>query len=1067
MDISLDIIKEACGTTAFTKGLTYYNQRRVQLFKLHKDEAEHIEFQAKVIGTQAYMQNIEITKVRNHAELEGFCSCPVGYNCKHVVAATLYYMQQDAQKRYEAMTQKPEIEKWLDKLDSKIKKQEPQRSGNEYFITYRFFPKDRYYTYDLNIYKSKILKNGSMGKGSKLDEFKFVHSYSYGNIKDNTDVTLEPLFEASMSSNYMIHLRGKVGYILVQDLIKTQRAFFDDVKVPLTWCDERLEVSYELKLYKGEYKLKSTLDENFFKLLNTTPPLALDIERNCFREVAIDYAEHQALLEMPKFEKDVLPKVFKQISTKLPTLNIKTPKAIAIKKITSTPVPHLHIEYEKNADEKHFTQMRVAFEYDEYALSYLPQKALHSFYEDDKKVEIQRDLAKEQSVKSVLEEYGFTMQLQGNDLVSSLESENRQKMLSIWKNFLESGVEEFEKIGWKITFDEAFEMKFEPNSEVVVESDEVNDWFKLSFNFEFDGQSVPIAPLVTNIINEFDNFENMPESVHIEVSENHFVEIQTKQIAPIIKTIIELLDKQDSEGNIKIAPHDAHLLSFNDDDIVFKGKREIMELSQKLKDFSGIEKVTPSKCLNAELRDYQHDGLNWLNFLHEFKFGGILADDMGLGKTIQTLAHLSRLKEEGALNVHSLVVMPTSLIANWKSEAKKFTPNLSVLSLHGSDRAGKFEQLEQNPQKYDILLTTYQLALRDKEKFEQMHFEYIILDEAQKIKNPKAQMTLAIKSFQASHRLALSGTPIENNLAELWSIYSFLMPGFLDTLSAFKTIFQNPIEKDHDMKRQELLNKKVKPFMLRRTKELVVKELPSKSEIIKYTQFSTKQSKLYESIRVTMEKKVREAVDKKGLGSSHITILDALLKLRQVCCDPSLLKVAEAQKLHESAKLELLMDLLDELLAEGRKILLFSQFTSMLSIIEAKIKAKKVKYTKLTGSTRKREDAIEKFTKGDASIFLISLKAGGVGLNLTEADTVIHYDPWWNPAVENQATDRAYRIGQKKAVFVYKLIVENSIEQKILELQEKKKHLQDNIYNEDGENSELKFDGSELLDLLK
>jgi len=294
-----------------------------------------------------------------------------------------------------------------------------------------------------------------------------------------------------------------------------------------------------------------------------------------------------------------------------------------------------------------------------------------------------------------------------------------------------------------------------------------------------------------------------------------------------------------------------------------------------------------------------------------------------------------------------------------------------------------------------------------------------------------------------------------------------LMPGFLDTLSFFKKYYQTPIEKEHDFSRQELLNKRIKPFMIRRTKELVASELPQKSEIIKYTQFETKQSTLYESIRVAMEQKVKDAVKNKGLASSHITILDALLKLRQVCCDPSLLKIKEAQKVKESAKLQLFLDLVDELLQEDRKILVFSQFTSMLSIMEDRLKEKNINYAKLTGSTTKREKVIEEFTKGDAKIFLISLKAGGVGLNLTEADTVIHYDPWWNPAVENQATDRAYRIGQTKAVFVYKLIVENSIEQKILELQSKKQAIQDGIYDEKKQQDDVKFSGDELLALLK
>jgi len=643
-----------------------------------------------------------------------------------------------------------------------------------------------------------------------------------------------------------------------------------------------------------------------------------------------------------------------------------------------------------------------------------------------------------------------------------LEEKEKQEQLKIWKHFLQEGVEELKDNGWIVEMDEAFSLKFEPSSEIVVESQESNNWFNLSFNIEFNGISQPIAPLVASIIEEFDSFESMPELVNIEVEPNHFVELPSKQIEPIIRTIIELFDKKEKDDSIKISPYDAHLLEFMDDDVIWRGSKDILALSKKLKDFKGIKNVTPPKCLNAKLRDYQQEGLNWLNFLYEFKFCGILADDMGLGKTIQTLAHLSRLKEQNLLTKPSLIVMPTSLIANWKNEAKKFTPNIKVLSLHGADRAKRFKEIQQS----DIVLTTYALIVRDQEKFVEHDFMYIILDEAQKIKNHKTKMAIALKTFKSEHRLALSGTPIENHIGELWSIFSFLMPGFLDTNSFFREYYQIPIEKEHNFERQNLLNKRIKPFILRRTKEIVAHELPAKTEIVKYTQFGDKQAKLYESIRVTMEKKVQDAVSAKGIGSSHITILDALLKLRQVCCDPSLLKVEEAQKMKESAKLELFLDLIDELLDEGRKILVFSQFTSMLSIIETKFKHKKISYAKLTGATRKREEAIEEFTKGKAQVFLISLKAGGVGLNLTEADTVIHYDPWWNPAVENQATDRAHRIGQDKAVFVYKLIVENSIEQKILELQKKKKLLQDGIYDENQQQEDLQFKGNDLLELL-
>ncbi|MCK5867181.1 MAG: DEAD/DEAH box helicase, partial [Mycoplasmataceae bacterium] len=659
---------------------------------------------------------------------------------------------------------------------------------------------------------------------------------------------------------------------------------------------------------------------------------------------------------------------------------------IKIKKIKTTPIPQIIF------NDRAF---KVAFLYETVILDYYPQKDIVYSYSQNNKIEIYKNLKLENEVKQEIENFGFEFEQDDKVLIASLTNDNKQHQLSLWKIFLNEKIPLLKKKGYNVIYDDSFSLQFEEDVDIVISNDDEQDgWFNLSFDLEFNGKKQAIAPLISGIIAEFSNLDDMPEIINIEIEKDYFVEIQSKQIRPIINTIIELMDKKDKDGNIAINPYDAHLIDFIDSNIKWKGSKEILELSKKLKDFKRIEKVKPPLGLKATLRDYQQSGLNWLNFLYEFKFGAILADDMGLGKTIQTLSHLLRLKEKKKLTKPSLIVMPTSLVANWKNEAIRFTPKLNVLSLHGDDRAKRFEQIDS----YDVLLTTYALVVRDFERFDKMSFEYIILDEAQKIKNHKTKMSIMIKKLKANHRLALSGTPIENHLGELWSIFSFLMPGFLGTASFFNNYYQKPIEKENNIKRQEILNKKIKPFMLRRTKEIVADELPKKTEIIKYTQFESKQSKLYESVRITMDKKVREAVSHKGIGSSHIMILDALLKLRQVCCDPSLLCINEAQKVKESAKLELFLDLIDELLSENRKILVFSQFTSMIAILEEAIKKREISYTKLIGSTKKREEAINKFTKGDASIFFISLRAGGVGLNLVEADTVIHYDPWWNPA---------------------------------------------------------------------
>jgi len=1069
--VKKDII-ENIDSSYYNRGLKDYDENNVMEYKIELEDELSLRITAVVNENNGvkYKQKIEIVKDKKDVYIDGSCSCPIGYNCRHIAAVCLQYLDDlDSNKLQQVQAvveDDSSIDDWL--LSLQKEPNSDTKKENEYFLVYRLFNSDnRYYKDELQFFKAKLLKNGSISQGTYLDKSKVGNQYSYQELKNSDDVEILSIASSflldSRYRNKNIILEGKLGAVLIKEMIKTQRCFFDDNKHPLTFSNEPFKVEFEFKLHKDVYTLKSSIDSKVYKVVNSSPSLVIDTLKNIVYEMDIDDMLYKQLIDAPKIDKKNIGHVYSSIGKAIPTIELKTPKSIKKVQLDIKPKPQIHLKYTKTETEKSFNSFIIDFKYDDYIIKYEPQNEIYSIYEDNSKIELKRDLAFENSVRRTIEILGFNLHIIDDNLTVKLTDFNKQAQLKVWKQFLHSDILELEKDGWIVHYDEEFDLKFETDSSIVVDSQDKDGWFNLSFNFEFNGISQPIAPLVVGIVEEFDDFENMPQFINIEVAENHFIEVPTQQMKPIIKTIIELLDKQDKNGNIKVSSFDAHLIDFNDEDIKWRGSKDILDLSKKLKNFNGIEKITPSKVLNASLRDYQQDGLNWLHFLFEFNFAGILADDMGLGKTIQTLAHLSKLKEDGKLTSPSLIIMPTSLIANWKNEAKKFTPNLSVLSLHGSDRADRFNDITG----HDILLTTYPLIVRDKEIFDEHKFTYIILDEAQKIKNPKTKMTLAIKSLKSEHRLALSGTPIENHLGELWSIYSFLMPGFLDTLSFFKKYYQLPIEKDKDFEKQSLLNKRVKPFMIRRTKEKVAHELPAKTEIIKYTQFEDKQSKLYESIRVTMEKKVREAVSSKGLGSSHITILDALLKLRQVCCDPSLLSIEEAKRVHESAKLELFLDLIDELLEEGRKILVFSQFTTMLAIIEEKVKEKQINYTKLTGSTKDREGAIEKFTKGGADMFLISLKAGGVGLNLVEADTVIHYDPWWNPAVENQATDRAYRIGQKKAVFVYKLIVENTIEQKILDMQKKKQALQDGIYDNNKQQEDVKFSGDELLELLK
>ncbi len=465
--------------------------------------------------------------------------------------------------------------------------------------------------------------------------------------------------------------------------------------------------------------------------------------------------------------------------------------------------------------------------------------------------------------------------------------------------------------------------------------------------------------------------------------------------------------------------------------------------------------------LKAVLRDYQKTGCRWLQTLTHLGFGGILADDMGLGKTLQVIALLSAAKKERAGRLLSLIVCPASLVFNWESEIARFSPDLKVLTITGP--AGERQARLRDHEGIDVLVTSYDMLKRDIAAYEDLTFDFQIIDEAQYIKNHQTQAARSVRRIHARTRFALTGTPIENRLAELWSIFEYLMPGYLYSYRAFREELEQPITWDHDEIAAERLKKMIRPFILRRLKSDVLKELPPKLEKAIYTQMTVEQQKLYDA-------NVRQLADSlaaqsdAAYKSSKIRVLAELMKLRQICCDPSLVY----RGYHGgSAKLDACIDLIGRAMDGGHRILLFSQFTSMLDIIERRLKIARIDYLRLDGSTRSgdRLRMVSDFNNSDIPVFIISLKAGGTGLNLTGADIVIHYDPWWNVAAQNQAADRTHRIGQEKTVTVYKLISRGTIEEKILALQEAKQALADDIITADLSGSDLSREA--LIDILK
>ena len=517
----------------------------------------------------------------------------------------------------------------------------------------------------------------------------------------------------------------------------------------------------------------------------------------------------------------------------------------------------------------------------------------------------------------------------------------------------------------------------------------------------------------------------------------------------------------DKKGNLKLSKFHFTLLEGLEEESESKIQLEIAEKKRRLMSFENIQTHPLPSDITATLRPYQHAGYDWLMFLDEFGWGGCLADDMGLGKTLQMITFLKR-QTELHPGIPNLVVLPTSLLFNWQRELDKFAPTLTYLNYSGTQRSKDHEQFSN----YQIIFTTYGLVANDIELFQNVMFNYVVLDESQAIKNPDSQRYKAVTMLKSRNKAAMTGTPVENNMFDLYAQMTFVNPGLLGNIAHYQNHFSNPIDKNGDVDAANTLRKLIAPFMLRRTKEQVAKDLPMKTEDVLFCEMGPAQRKVYNAFRDNFREMVGKSIDKDGLGNSSMMVLDALLKLRQICNSPALLNT-EQDYGSDSVKTDELINHLTEKTG-NHKVLVFSQFTSMLALVEKELKNNKIVYEYLDGQTpsKKREEKVKRFQSDDSvRVFLISLKAGGVGLNLTEADYVYLIDPWWNPAVEAQAIDRTHRIGQTKKVFAYRMICKDTIEEKVLQLQERKRKVaQDIISTEAAFYKQL--DKSDILDLF-
>ena len=656
---------------------------------------------------------------------------------------------------------------------------------------------------------------------------------------------------------------------------------------------------------------------------------------------------------------------------------------------------------------------------------------------------ITRDLSAERAALSRLQRAGFTgpddqgrLRLVGNDRVLSFFARDYGRL----------------QREWQITMEERLQRSTSQNLERIEPRFEITpsgvQWFDLNVAYTTaSGEKFSPADIQRLILSG---------SGHTRLRNGKTAVIDTGAVEELQEVLLDCAPQQHNKG-YRLNQTQA---GFIESSLAQQGWKAQAPAGWRARvaQQSGAAKLEcpPLGPLDSVLRPYQKHGVAWLHFLRGNNFGGILADEMGLGKTLQALAFLrgirdtpphsadfqSAVAQTSSLQAPdrrppSLVVCPTSLVWNWLAEAARFTPDLKVLALYGPNRHDLFSRIAES----DLVITSYALIRRDAEKYADVEFDTVILDEAQHIKNRQTQNAQAVKAIKSQHRLVLTGTPLENSVLDLWSIFDFLMPGYLGAAQDFRERYEIPITREKSDVAQARLARRLRPFMLRRLKREVAADLPAKLEQVSYCELTADQQAVYTELLQASRREITDAVGTQGLARSRMIILNALLRLRQVCCDLRLLKLDNVNPAAASAKVDLFNELLEEVIDGGHRVLVFSQFVTMLHLLRDKLKTEEIDFCYLDGSTSNRGEVVQQFQTSNVPVFLISLKAGGVGLNLTAADTVIHFDPWWNPAVEDQASDRAHRIGQTRVVTSYKLITRGTVEEKILALQNRKREI--------------------------
>lgn len=1078
-------LKKTFPSAFYHRGNEYYAKGRVVKLDV-VSRSDEIIAQVKGSRSQPYSVIVTLTGSPQKLHIRGVCTCAMRINCKHVVATLLQAinaLSQPVALSFSPSVRDPAVDQWLSRLQKTLTlgKDLAPVVDETYQLCYLLNTSSSGSNgLNLQISLFRRLKSGQRGAPKKFSRSasscqKHLYPIDHHLLME-LEILKKPLGYARFSESTPICLNQAADETFLIKLLETGRCLWrTDVQSALTLGDVR-PGSCEWRFDEnGCQTLHWFLSEKCESLIFSVYGLWYwdKTQGKIGRlETGLDPGVTQLLFSAPKVSPMQAQTVSDWLVQQAPLSKLLRPKIFKATETSSVkPIPCLRLQtlplmiwgdfnnrWEKKTE--NFAVAALGFRYDTDTVAWEDSRKMLYKTDDEKFQATIRDKQKEKEALALLVEMHW--RLVSMTSFADLNKERNHYFLLDHenKNPFDFSMDDLPKLrarGWDIEIadDYPYRVVDEPIEEWYssVEEGEGNDWFTLELGIMLKGEKINLMPVLQQLIQQWQKqltlSNNALESILAPLPDGRFIALPVERLRKIFNVFIELYDKDSLNENnmLRLSKLQATRLlaleaAMGAASLRWLGGDGLRELAMKMSSFKGIATaiIPPDFC--GKLRSYQLEGVSWLQFLREYRWGGVLADDMGLGKTVQALAHLLIEKNSGRATVPSLVVAPTSLMFNWRQEAERFCPTLKVLVWHGVDRKTQILEIP----KVDLILTTYPLLGRDQEILLKQPFFMLILDEAQGIKNSKSLVTQHVQRIQAHHRLCLTGTPLENHLGELWSLFHFLMPGLLGEQKRFQYLFRTPIEKQANTERREHLARRIAPFLLRRTKDKVAVELPEKVEMIRYVELEGEQRDLYETVRLTMQKKLRRDIAKMGLARSHIMILDALLKLRQICCDPRLLKMkAAAPETIHSAKLELLMTFLPELLEEGRRILLFSQFTGMLALIEEELQQREINYVKLTGSTKDRETPVRQFQVGKVPLFLISLKAGGTGLNLTSADTVIHYDPWWNPAVENQATDRAHRIGQSKTVFVYKFVAKNTVEEKILQMQKRKRALMDSL----------------------